>query len=72
MPHVDVDAASSRLSRLAMISGTNAAQFFADQGIRFADIVDGKPIALQQLARRARVKPRALKSGVVAQLTLEA
>ena len=45
-----------------MINGTNAAQFSADQGIRFADVIDGQPEALRHLARRAGIDPGMLQS----------
>lgn len=60
-PHVDGETASSYLSRLAMINGTNAAQFSADLGLSFADVIDGHPGALGELARRADVDPSALQ-----------
>ena len=60
--HVDGEAASSYLSRLAMINGTNAAQFSVDQGIRFADVIDRQPEALRTLARRGGIDPGVLQS----------
>ncbi len=45
-----------------MINGKNAAQFSADQGIRFADVIDGQPEALRTLARRVGIDPGVLES----------